>query len=60
MHVYVFNVCLLVGWLLALVGGVMVNAGVGLACAGVLLIALTFVAVRVAGGLYDNSPKDER
>jgi hypothetical protein len=52
MHVYVFNACLMVGWLLALVGGVMLNPGAGLVVAGVLLVALALLGVRLSGGLY--------
>lgn len=49
MTVQIFNACLLVGWLLVLVGGVIVNPGVGLFVAGVLLVVLTFVVSRVFG-----------
>lgn len=52
MHAYVFNACLLIGWLLALAGGVLVNLGVGLAAGGLLLIALVLLSARMAGGLY--------
>lgn len=51
MHIRIFNICLLLGWLLVLVGGVLVHPGWGVAAAGVLLILLTLVAVRIAGGL---------
>jgi hypothetical protein len=59
MHVHVFNVCLLLGWLLVLAGGVLMNVGAGLAAAGVLLIVLVLVASRVAGGLYVPERKEE-
>lgn len=52
MHVHVFNACLLVGWLLVLAGGVLINVGAGLAVAGGLLIALAMIAARLAGGMY--------
>jgi len=46
-----FNLSLLLGWLLVLAGGVLVHPGWGLAVAGLLLLALTFLCVRIAGGL---------
>ncbi len=49
MNVKVFNACLLVGWLLVLVGGVLVHPGYGLAVAGLLLIALAIFSARIAG-----------
>lgn len=59
MHVHVFNVCLLLGWLLVLAGGVLLNVGAGLAAAGALLIVLVLVSARVAGGLYVPKLKEE-
>ena len=47
-----FNACLLVGWLLVLVGGVIINTGTGLAIAGLLLIGLALLSARIAGGVY--------
>lgn len=55
MHVLVFNVSLLVGWLLVLCGGVIVNLGLGLVAAGLLLVVLTIVSARMAGRLYSSS-----
>lgn len=52
MNAHVFNACLLVGWLLVLAGGVLLNVGAGLAAAGLLLIVLSFLASRIAGGIY--------
>ncbi|WP_316150445.1 hypothetical protein [Cupriavidus sp. BIC8F] len=49
MNVHLFNGCLLAGWLLALVGGCLLNVGAGLVGGGLLLIALVFVVARVAG-----------
>ena len=54
MNIHVFNAALLIGWLLVLAGGVLLNVGAGLVAAGVLLILLVFVGVRL-GGL--NGPK---
>lgn len=59
MHVHVFNACLLLGWVLVLAGGVMLNVGAGVAVAGLLLIVLVFVAMRVAGGLYVPQKAEE-
>lgn len=49
MNVRVFNVCVLVGWLLVLVGGIVIHPGWGLAIAGGLLIVLTLAAAYIAG-----------
>ena len=57
MNVAVFNTCLLMGWLLVLTGGVWLNPGAGLAAAGALLIALTLLSARIAGGLVVPEPK---
>lgn len=49
MNVNVFNVMLLIGWLLVLVGSVLLNMGAGLAVSGLLLIVLTVIVSRAAG-----------
>jgi len=49
MNAHLFNACLLVGWLLVLAGGCMLNVGAGLVGGGLLLLALVFVVARVAG-----------
>lgn len=49
MNVHVFNATLLIGWLLVLIGGVVLNVGAGLLGAGLLLIALAFAVARIAG-----------
>lgn len=49
MNVRVFNVCLLLGWLLVLVGGIVIHPGWGLGIAGALLIFLTLAAAYIAG-----------
>lgn len=49
MNVRVFNVCLLLGWILVLVGGIVIHPGWGLAVAGALLIGLTLAAAYIAG-----------
>ena len=49
MRAALFNLTLLSGWLLVLIGAVMINPGAGLAAAGLLLIALVFAVARIAG-----------
>lgn len=49
MNIRVFNVCLLLGWILVLAGGIVIHPGWGLAVAGGLLIVLTLAAAYVAG-----------
>lgn len=52
MDIRVFNACLLIGWLLVLVGGVLIHPGAGLLTAGLLMLVLVFVTARQAGGIY--------
>ena len=52
MSLFVFNTCLLLGWLLVLIGGLLIHPGAGLVFAGLLLLGLVFLAVRTAGGVY--------
>lgn len=49
MNPRIYNVCVLVGWLMVLAGGVVLNPGWGLAIAGALLIFLTLVSAYIAG-----------
>lgn len=49
MNPKIFNICLLLGWLMVLAGGVAINPGWGLAIAGGLLIVLTLAAAYLAG-----------
>lgn len=49
MNVRIFNLCLLLGWLMVLAGGVVIHPGWGLAIAGALLIVLTLAAAYLAG-----------
>lgn len=58
MNSRLFNTTLLVGWLLALVGGLLLDVGVGLAAGGLLLIALAFAVARIAG-IYVPRDKTE-
>jgi hypothetical protein len=49
MNVKVFNLCLVLGWLMVLAGGVVVHPGWGLAVAGALLMVLTLASAYLAG-----------
>lgn len=49
MNIKVFNLCLLLGWLMVLAGGVYINPGWGVAIAGALLLVLTLVISYLAG-----------
>lgn len=57
MNITIFNCSMLAGWLLFLAGGVAFSPALGLAAAGLLLIALALVAAHLAGGLYVPVPK---
>lgn len=59
MNVHVFNATLLVGWLLVLAGGIVLNVGAGLLGAGLLLIVLVFAVARVAGGVFVPRKEEE-
>ena len=49
MNIKIFNVCLLLGWLMVLVGGVIISPGWGVALAGALLLVLTMASAYIAG-----------
>ena len=49
MDVKIFNICLLLGWLMVLAGGIVINPGWGIAIAGALLVMLTLMAAYIAG-----------
>lgn len=54
MNAHIFNICLLVGWLLALAGGALLNLGAGLIFAGLLLLAIVLVVTRMVGIYVPN------
>lgn len=54
MNVKIFNLCLLLGWLMVLAGGVVIHPGWGIAIAGLLLLVLTLASAYLAG-LHDNT-----
>ncbi|MBN3789711.1 hypothetical protein [Burkholderia sp. Ac-20353] len=49
MNIKIFNVCLLLGWLMVLAGGVIVNPGWGVAIAGALMVFMTLAAAYISG-----------
>ena len=59
MNLLTFNVVLLLGWLLASAGGILLNVGAGLLLAGLLLIALTLFSAR-RFGLYLADKAEDR
>ena len=58
MNVNIFNASLLIGWVLILIGGMLLNVGAGLAVGGVTLIGLAMIAARLAGGIYLPKPDE--
>ena len=58
MNLLTFNIALLLGWLLASSGGIILNTGAGLLLSGLLLIALTLFSAR-RFGLYLTDPKED-
>lgn len=59
MNAQTFNACLLIGWLLALAGGVWLNVGLGLVGGGLLLIVVVLLVARVAGVYMPRKEEDE-
>lgn len=59
MNAYIFNICLLTGWLLALAGGALLNLGAGLIFAGLLLLAIVLVVTRMVGIYVPNREKKD-
>lgn len=49
MNIKLFNICLLVGWLMILAGGVVIHPGWGIAIAGAVLFLATIVMAYVFG-----------
>jgi len=57
MNLPTFNIALLLGWLLASAGGIILNTGAGLLMAGLLLVVLTLFSARCFG-LYLSDQKE--
>lgn len=56
MNAKVFNACLLAGWFLLTLGGMLFRPEVGLMVGGLALIVLT-LAIAVRFGVYDQESK---
>ena len=59
MNVKIFNLCLLLGWLMVLAGGVVIHPGWGIAIAGALLLLLTLASAYIAG-LHDSARAEKQ
>jgi drug/metabolite transporter (DMT)-like permease len=51
LNIKIFNICLLIGWLMVTIGGMILNVGAGLCIGGALLIGLTIIMSKI-GGLF--------
>jgi hypothetical protein len=60
LDIKIFNVCLALGWLMVLAGGVLINPGWGVAFSGGLLIVLTLVGAYAAGLRAPKSSSEAR
>lgn len=49
MNYKVFNVCMALGWLQLLVGGILISPGWGIAIAGAVLLGLTMAMAYLVG-----------
>lgn len=58
MNPLVFNACILLGWLMVLVGGCMLSVPGGLVGGGALMLALVFVVARAVGVLIPRSRRE--
>jgi len=59
MNAHIFNICLLLGWLFVLAGGIYLNVGAGLVAGGVLLLGIVFAVARMAGVYVPAAKTDE-
>ncbi|MDE2441177.1 MAG: hypothetical protein KGP14_09140 [Betaproteobacteria bacterium] len=55
MNLRIFNAALLIGWLMALVGGLLYDIALGLIGGGLLLLMITACVVRL-GGIFMPRP----
>jgi hypothetical protein len=61
MNIRIFNICLLLGWLMVTGGTALaVNPGWGLVTGGALLLVLTLAAAYLAGWEQPKPPADGR
>lgn len=56
MNLYVFNVCVLLGWLLTSIGACLWSVHWGMMIAGLLLLVLTLFLARLAGLRAPGAP----
>lgn len=59
MNAHTFNAMLLLAWLLALIGGCLIDFGGGLLFAGLLLMAILFFVARLAGLYLPKKDEDD-
>lgn len=59
MNIKVFNLCLAVGWLMVLAGGVVIHPGWGIAIAGALLLMLTLASAYLGGITAGKQPEPQ-
>jgi membrane protein implicated in regulation of membrane protease activity len=57
MNIKIFNLCMLIGWLLVLAGGVMISPGWGIAVAGGLMLFLSLVSAYIGGIHVPKAPR---
>jgi hypothetical protein len=60
MNIKVFNLCLSVGWLMILAGGVVIHPGWGLAIAGAVLFIGTLAAAYLGGVFASQGAKADK
>ncbi|MGR3905831.1 hypothetical protein Q3A80_02210 [Burkholderia sp. SR8] len=60
MNIKIFNVCLVLGWLMVLAGGVIVNPGWGIAIAGGAMVFMTLAIAYIAGWARPSNRKDNQ
>lgn len=58
MNIKIFNYCIIAGWLLILVGGMVINVGWGLVGGGLSMIILTILGAKF-GGLFESPVETE-
>lgn len=59
MNPRIFNICLLIGWLMVTAGGIVIHPGWGIAMGGALLVVLTLAAAYLAGWEQPTKPRGE-
>lgn len=59
MNLYVFNVALIVAWVLLTAGGLAISLAAGLLLGGASLLLLTLLAVFLAGGVVSSAAPEQ-